>query len=275
MGISIPEILNTGNSEKYKLSIRLWSGGLSFSGYNPSESGSFFYGEAEYDRSKTFLSWLKDVFFENEFLGYTYASVRVLYVSAHYTLVPEDVIKGKCESAFLSFNFSATTSKGLSNALRGNKLSVIFDVPEDIYEFCARSLLNPLFVHHLSPLLTMWQKRSGLSIPKQMYVYLHRTMMDVVCYDQGTLLFSNTFTFQDSTDIIYFILYAWRQTGLDQKTDELLFYAPADLQNEILRLLSPFIYKLESIGLPSEIYLMGPGTEQAPLDLLYLSLCEL
>ncbi|MBP9481684.1 MAG: DUF3822 family protein, partial [Parabacteroides sp.] len=42
MGISIPEILNTGNSEKYKLSIRLWSGGLSFSGYNPSESGSFF-----------------------------------------------------------------------------------------------------------------------------------------------------------------------------------------------------------------------------------------
>jgi len=70
-------------------------------------------------------------------------------------------------------------------------------------------------------------------------------------------------------------LYAWRQTGLDQKTDELLLYGPADLQNEILRLLSPFIYKLESIGLPSEIYLMGPGTEQAPLDLLYLSLCEL
>lgn len=275
MGISIPETLNTGNSEKYKLSIRLWSGGLSFSGYNPSESGSYFYGEAEYDRSKIFLSWLKDFFFENEFLGYSYSEVWVLYVSSQYTLVPEAVFRDKHEAAFLSFNLSGVISKGLSNTLRGNRLSIVFDVSEDVYEFFARSLLNPMFVHHLSPLLTMWQKRSGLSIPKQMYVYLHRSMMDVVCYDQGTLLFTNTFSFQDSTDIIYFILYAWRQNGLDQKTDELLIYGLAELKNEVMRLLSPFINKLESIGIPSEIYLMGPVIEQVPLDLLYLSICEL
>ena len=39
MTISIPDTLTTDNSEKYIVSIRLRSGGLSFSGYDPSAGG--------------------------------------------------------------------------------------------------------------------------------------------------------------------------------------------------------------------------------------------
>ena len=56
MTISIPDTLTTDNSEKYIVSIRLRSGGLSFSGYDPSAGGSFFYRETEFDgRSLSFL----------------------------------------------------------------------------------------------------------------------------------------------------------------------------------------------------------------------------
>ena len=51
MTISIPDTLTTDNSEKYIVSIRLRSGGLSFSGYDPSAGGSFFYRETEFDLS--------------------------------------------------------------------------------------------------------------------------------------------------------------------------------------------------------------------------------
>ena len=51
MTISIPDTLTTDNSEKYIVSIRLRSGGLSFSGYDPSAGGSFFYRETEFDRA--------------------------------------------------------------------------------------------------------------------------------------------------------------------------------------------------------------------------------
>ena len=154
MAISIPEHLHTGNAENYKMSIRLCSDGLSFSGYNPSESGSFFYGEATYDRSKSYIAWLKDLFFENDFFNYPFAAIQVLYLSSRYTLVPNVVLKDKEDEAFLSFTLSGSTQKGIRNAVRGEEMTVVFDMPEDIYEFCARSLLNPTFVHHLVPFLT-------------------------------------------------------------------------------------------------------------------------
>ena len=274
MAISIPEHLHTGNAENYKMSIRLCSDGLSFSGYNPSESGSFFYGEATYDRSKSYIAWLKDLFFENDFFNYPFAAIHVLYLSSRYTLVPNVVLKDKEEEAFLSFTLSGSTQKGIRNAVRGEEMTVVFDMPEDIYEFCARSLLNPTFVHHLVPFLSVWKKRSAQSIPKHMYVYIHGADLDIICYDQGRLLFANSFPFQDTTDIIYFILYAWRQNGMDQKKDLLLLDAPKLLRSELQQILSSFIFKMESIGIPTEFYLLGSGTDRAPLDLLYLSICE-
>ena len=54
MTISIPDTLTTDNSEKYIVSIRLRSGGLSFSGYDPSAGGSFFYRNS-IGRSLSFL----------------------------------------------------------------------------------------------------------------------------------------------------------------------------------------------------------------------------
>ncbi len=59
MTISIPDTLTTDNSEKYIVSIRLRSGGLSFSGYDPSAGGSFFYRETEFDRAVSFISSLR------------------------------------------------------------------------------------------------------------------------------------------------------------------------------------------------------------------------
>ena len=109
MAISIPEHLHTGNAENYKMSIRLCSDGLSFSGYNPSESGSFFYGEATYDRSKSYIAWLKDLFFENDFFNYPFAAIHVLYLSSRYTLIPNVVLKDKEEVAFLSFTWAGST----------------------------------------------------------------------------------------------------------------------------------------------------------------------
>ena len=56
MTISIPDTLTTDNSEKYIVSIRLRSGGLSFSGYDPSAGGSFFDRETDFDRAVSFIS---------------------------------------------------------------------------------------------------------------------------------------------------------------------------------------------------------------------------
>ena len=49
MAINLSDKLTADHSENYIMSIRLRSGGLSFSAYSPSVSESFFYRDVEFD----------------------------------------------------------------------------------------------------------------------------------------------------------------------------------------------------------------------------------
>ena len=64
-----------------EMSIRLRSGGLSFSAYSPSVSESFFYRDVEFDRTRPYVSSLKECFFENDFLTWFYKQVNVVCVT--------------------------------------------------------------------------------------------------------------------------------------------------------------------------------------------------
>ena len=116
----------------------------------------------------------------------------------------------KQKTDLLSFTFSAPENKCLHNLLTREAAEVVFGMDEEVYEFCSRSLINPSFIHHMTPQLALWKQQSRMLIPRQLYVVLHRKMMDVVCFAQGKLLFVNTFEYDKPDDILYYILYVWR-----------------------------------------------------------------
>ncbi len=275
MAISIPDTLTADNSGKYIMSIRLRSDGLSFSGYSPSEDESFFYRNAEFDRAKPYIASLKEFFFEHEFLAYSYKRTNLVCVTPQYTMVPEDVFSDKQKPGLLSFAFSSPESKCLHNPLPRESADVVFGIDDEVYEFCSRSLINPAFIHYITPQLALWKQQSRMLIPRQLYVVLHRKMMDVVCYAQGSLLFVNTFEYEKPDDILYYILYVWKQIGMDQERDQLHLYGGVSLRNSITATLRNYIQYISPAEIPSEAYLLGAEIVQAPLDLIALSVCEL
>lgn len=275
MPISIPDTLTVDNSEQYRMSIRLRSDGLSFSGYNPSVHESFFYRNTEFDRTKPYVASLKEFFFGHEFLSFMYKQVNVVCVSSQYTLVPEDIFLEKQKAELLSFAFSSPADKCLNNLLPGESSEIVFGIGEEIYEFCSRSLINPRFIHHMAPQLALWKQQSGASLPRRMSVVLHRKMMDVVCYEQGSLLFANSFLYEKADDILYYILYVWKQVGLDQEKDQLSICGVPVLQVQLTSTLRNYIHHISPAEIPSEAYLLGPEVVHAPLDLIALSICEL
>lgn len=275
MTISIPDTLTADNSGKYTLSIRLRSDGLSFSGYSPSESETFFYRNVEFDRTKPYIASLKEFFFEHELFTYSYKRTNVVCVTPQYTIVPEEVFIDKQKEELLSFAFFAPESKCLNNLLVRESVEVVFGMDEEVYEFCSRSLINPSFIHHITPQLALWKQQSRTLIPRQLYVVLHRKMMDVVCYAQGSLLFANSFEYDKPDDILYYILYVWKQIGLDQERDQLHIYGGASLRNSITATLRNYIQYISPAEIPSDAYLLGAEIVQAPLDLIALSVCEL
>lgn len=275
MVISAPDTLTADNSGKYIMSIRLRSDGLSFSGYSPSESESFFYRNIEFDRTKPYISSLKEFFFEHEFLTYSYKRTNLVYVSSQYTVVPGEVFTEKQAADLLSFAFFAPEDKCLHNPLTREAAEVVFGMEEEVYEFCSRSLIHPAFVHHVTPQLVLWKQQSRALIPRQMYVVIHRKMMDVVCFAQGNLLFVNTFGYDKPDDILYYILYVWKQVGMDQEKDQLHMYGGVSLRNSMTATLRNYIQYISPAEIPSDAYLLGAEVVQAPLDLIALSVCEL
>lgn len=257
------------------MSIRLRSGGLSFSAYSPSVNERFFYRDLEFDRTKPYVSSLKECFFENDCLTWSYKRVNVVCVTSQYTLVPDDVFQEKERAGLLAFAFSSPEGRCLDNELKDEQARLLFGVDEEVYEFCSRSLVNPRFIHHLSPLLSLWKRQSRARLPRQLYVVLHRRRMDVACYAQGTLLFVNSFEYEQTDDILYYILYVWKQVGMDQQKDQLRLFGDAALRSEITETLRNYLQYIDPLEIPSEAYLMGPEVLQAPLDLIALSLCEL
>ena len=145
MTVHVPDTLTIDYSEKYIMSIRLRPGGLSFSGYAPSEAESFFYREVEFDRAVPFLSSLQEFFFANECLSWAYKRVHVVSVSAGYTIVPRAFFREEEKGRLLDFNFAVPSPFCRSQSLAGEEAELVYPMDEDVYKFCSRSLSRPFF----------------------------------------------------------------------------------------------------------------------------------
>ena len=272
---SIPELLTAETAERYILSTRLWSGGFSFSGYNPSEPSSFFYREVSFEQDTCgYVESLKTFFFDNACLAYAYKKVYVLVDSLHYALLPADLVVEGSERDHLNFNFVQIENRVLTNKLSDGVINV-FDLNESIYEFCSRNFVAPEFVHHLTPVLAYWQKQNLLLAEHAMYIYLHQHKIDVCCFGTVGIQYTNTFSFQTIQDLLYYILYVWKEQGLNQLTDKLYIQGDVTLKNQLFVKISDYIQHITQAETPSEVFLWGTDALRAPLDLLTLLIaCE-
>ena len=123
-------------------------------------------------------------------MTYSYRRTNLVCVTPQYTVVPEEVFTDKQKTNLLSFTFSAPENKCLHNLLTREAAEVVFGMDEEVYEFCSpladQSVVYPSYD---SPAGFMETAEPYVD-PRQLYVVLHRKMMDVVCFAQGKLLLS-------------------------------------------------------------------------------------
>lgn len=275
--VIIPDSLILGNSEEYILSIRLWSGGLSFSGYNPSDRKSFFYREVLFNNTQvsSYEEHLKDCFFKNEQLTYPYKKTYVLLDTPQYTIVPSAFILSGEEASYLKYNFLQTANRTLNNPILSIDAAIIYDIEENIYQFFLRNLTSPIFVHSIEPLLSYWKIESEMQRKDSMFVYLHNKRLEIGCFSQGKLLFINSYSFDQLQDILYLVLSVWQQQGFDQLIDRLYIQGDALFKNDLAVELGYYIKHINQTEIPSEVFFWGADVLKAPLDLLtLLTTCE-
>ena len=269
MNLRVLDTLSTDNAEKYIVSIRLTSGGLSFAGIIPTEQDSFFYSETEIDRTKPYVQVIKDLFFAHPFFTFSYKRTYVVCTNRQFTLIPENVFVEKQKEQLMSFVFSSPEAKTMYKKLDELESIILYGIQPEVYEFFSRSLINPIFTHTLSAQLVQWRNQSLIQYSKQLYVVLHEDTMDAACFYRETLLLINSFQIDAAADILYYILYIWKQTGMDQQKDKLTLFANTQIYQTLKETLQTYLLQIEFI----QPCLLSTGLE-VPSDITALFQCE-
>jgi hypothetical protein len=273
MAVSIPDTLTANSSERYILSIRISSDGFSFSGTIPDKRNSFFYRQITFDRSKDYATSLKDAFFEEECLSWTYKKINIHCFTTNYLCIPEVFYDDNKKDEAMQYAFLAPTEIGLSNQLLSGKNRILFSIEKEVYGFLSRSFVNPEFIHHLTYPCNTWKRQSELSFSGQTHVILNRKTIDIACSKRGELVFLNSFDYTAPDDALYFISYVWKQTEMNQLKDRLFIFGHADYKKDLIASLKNYIHYVSEMELPTDAYLRNPEIMQAPYDII-LSVCE-
>ena len=256
------------------MSIRLWPGGFSFSAYNPEEAQSFFFRDLEFDEAIPYKQSLKELFFSNDCLVWNYKRTKVLCVTRQYTLAPDEYTVNRKRSDFLNYNFFSPDKRCLSNPLDDEPAELIFAINEDVYEFCSRSLTNPIFIHQMTSQIIMLKKQCRSEKRAHMFALVRRSMVDICCFNGNRLLFANTFTYDQPSDFLYYLFYVWKQVGMDQLNDRLSISGDSAVTGRAMLSIHSFIKHVDRIEIPAKAYYLGGEIIQAPIDLIFMSVCE-
>lgn len=250
-------------SEQYTLSIRLSTDGFSFSVLNPlGEDGLSFY-DYKIDESLSITANLKRTFRDVEWISLPYRRVNVLMASKRFTLIPLEFFEDEQAETVFHHNHPQRDNELIQyNILHKNSIVVLFGMDKSVCSFLHEQHPDARFYSQSSPLIEYFASKSRLGNNRKLYAYLQKEAINVYGYERGRLLLANSFACKETADRIYYLLYAWKQLGLEQERDELYINGDLSDKETLLPELRRFI---------RQVFIMNPA---ANIDLQAINLCE-
>lgn len=269
----IPETIDLGQSEKYDLSIRIKPDGFMFSIADPEIGGNYCLRETSFSEG-SLLQSIQRIIFDLNFLTQQFRNTNVIIVSKEYDIVPGNYFLEKEKSVlydFTHYNQNDQTGLVLTCENEQQESVTLFNIHKELYEFLTRSLYDPAFFHHTTPLISRFEnKGKTINMTSRMFVNFHNDILDVICFSPEKLLHCLTYQGEPATNQLYYILKLWEQSGFDQKNDWL--YIVGKPENTVLNGLKDYFFNIETSNFPTEAFLWNEDAQKAPLDLLLLSL---
>ena len=257
------ETTDFSKSEQYTLSIRLSTDGFSFSVFNPLNDGNFFFYEHDVNKSLSLTANLKQTFRDVEWLKHPFRRVNVIMADKRFTFIPLEFFEDEQAETVFYHNHPRKENETVQyNILQKNNIVVLFGMDKSTCTFLNEQYPNIKFYSQTSPLIEFFATKSRLGNSRKMYAHLCKDAVNIYTYERGRLLLANSFACKEINDQIYYILYIWKQLGMEQERDELHLTGYLSDKNQLLSELRKFI---------RQVFIMNPATN---IDLQAINLCE-
>ena len=257
------ETTDFSKSEQYTLSIRLSTDGFSFSIFNPLGESDLSFYDREVDDSLSLTANLKQAFREVKWLSHSFRRVNVLMASKRFTFIPLEFFEDEqAETVFYHNHPRQDNEQVRYNILHKNNIVVLFGMDKSACSLLCEQYPDIRFYSQASPFIEYFATKSRLGNSRKMYIHLRKEAADIYAYERGRLIFANSFSCKETNDRVYYILYVWKQLGMEQERDELHLTGELSDKEQLLSELRKFI---------RQVFIMNPA---ANLDLQAINLCE-
>jgi hypothetical protein len=217
---------------------------------------------------------LKKILEEDSILNYPFSNRMILVASRECVFIPEEVYEESKNDLYITTSFG-NNFEGRCFAKRVPELSnfLVFKVPYWLLEQFDHSLSGATLSHSTlylaESIYRMSVQKNGLAI----HAHFKRSFFELFIFDKGKMLFYNSFSYETSEDIAYFIMYALKQWEIDG--NEISVSGVLDESSDELYWLRKYLNEIYIY--PLDLLLFYPPAIEFPaayINLLNPSLCE-
>lgn len=225
-----------GENKLKSLSIRISTDGLSFCIYTPSDvSQPYRYETFEVKPVVSMAANLKEALQTVDLLKAQYQRVNVLVSTPQFTTVPTAAFDREQIDSTFNFVFHGSAAPDVDahaydhavqphisyNVLRRSGIAIIFGLDKNVYQLLHDDFPRARFYAAASTLIEFFSERSMIGSGRKMFAYIHEEEMTIYAFDQGRLLFVNTYGVRGMGDCQYYLLSVWKTLEFDQLDDSL------------------------------------------------------
>ena len=219
------ETLDINSTENYELSIEVNPDALSFCLLDSIRNKFVLIRSYGAEENKSFnTDKLGDLLRNDDFLTKRYKKVHCVMPSSKFTLVPAPLYDPGKKDEYFTFNHILEEDKViLADRTINPDAFIVFSVSKSLSELLKSSYPSAHLHHHIKILLDYTSSSRKSLNGNYIHVHVERDFFNLIIYNNNILKFCNSFAYRNISDILYYVLNAFR--NLDIKQEETLYFS--------------------------------------------------
>lgn len=242
--------MDTTGTTSQRLTIRIGCGSLSFSKLQVRSDGSrrVVFEPYTVKSGISMAANLREAFKSSPLLAERYQHVLVM-VDSKVLMVPLELYRaGEGERLYGHAFPDERGAAVLSYVMPPLNAVALFSINKDLKLVIDDHYADARLCCVMAPVWQHLYKRSHAGVRSKLFAYFHDGQLDVFSFSQNRFKFTNAFDTSLPHDALYYLLYVWKQLGLNAEEDELHLVGDVPQQGEMMDELRRYVKRVYVIN---------------------------
>lgn len=213
------ETLDINSTENYELSIQVSPDGLSFCILDSIRNKFVMIRSFGAEENKYFNAGkIHELLLKDDFLTKRYKKVFCVMPSSKFTLVPAPLYDPGKKDEYFTFNHNLEEDNiVLIDKIKDPDAFLVFSISRSISDVIHNVYPAAYPHHHIKLLLDHTSSTRKSANGNYIHIHVERDFFNLIVFNSNQLKFCNSFVYRNISDILYYVLNAFRNLGIKQE----------------------------------------------------------